>query len=352
LDDNDSEQFIQTGKNVSLYAAHNDDNFVYTLTLDGEDGFALNEVDGRYVLSAMNVGEATLAMHWTEIDKDGNQIASGEYTHKVTAVKGYSSLLFAENAESYGLGTLAIANKVYYGDSMLACSYHAKFRAYDSDGEIAQFGDDIDFTVSDPSLLSIEREDDGIYFVARATGEVTVTASWRYGDIFKVKPAMFTLNTVDGVEVNDEAQLRKAFKSKTAVVLKEDIYLGENLFELDRFGARVPKYSDSVMREKLLEYTDEIKTTYDWQYFKNIGQAQPTVRYCLDITADIFGNGHEINAQYITDMLDSTDKPYDFAVFKGPLDFVATNTEGIKLAAVKGQDNIVFLARTDGVVID
>ncbi|MDE6302142.1 MAG: hypothetical protein K2M36_00950, partial [Clostridia bacterium] len=32
--------------------------------------------------------------------------------------------------------------------------------------------------------------------------------------------------------------------------------------------------------------------------------------------------------------------------------FVATNTEGIKLAAVKGQDNIVFLARKDGVVID
>ena len=48
----------------------------------------------------------------------------------------------------------------------------------------------------------------------------------------------------------------------------------------------------------------------------------------------------------------STGVLHDYAVFKGPLDFVAAYMNGTKIASVKGQDNISFLVRKDGIVLD
>lgn len=76
------------------------------------------------------------------------------------------------------------------------------------------------------------------------------------------------------------------------------------------------------------------------------------MRYAFEFVDDVFGNGHTMSAEYITNMYDSTDNLYDFALFRGPLDFVSTSMDGIKVAAVKGQDNISFLVRKDGVKVD
>lgn len=67
----------------------------------------------------------------------------------------------------------------------------------------------------------------GVEITVKATGLVTITAEWKYGNLFGVKAASFTFNAVDGVSVEDYRQLvtrqRKARKSclpKTYISVK------------------------------------------------------------------------------------------------------------------------------------
>lgn len=89
----------------------------------------------------------------------------------------------------------------------------------------------------------------GVEITVKATGLVTITAEWKYGNLFGVKAASFTFNAVDGVSVEDYRQLVDASKKGKKIVLAKDIYLGENLFNVNADGSRTPKYSDSVMLE-------------------------------------------------------------------------------------------------------
>ncbi len=304
------------------------------------------------VLSANAAFGATLTVKWTEYGDDGEIIASGITERTVNAIHGYSAIIFAENAITYGLGGLAIATDKYGKDGkLIPYTHESRFRAFDKNANPADIFD-MEFTVSDPSLASVRYDGANLFINALGDGEVTITAKWKYGALFGIEPATLTVKTVKGVAADSDESLRRAFSQSLAVVLTDDIYLGENLFETTSSGGRKPKYAPEVMREKLLSYTSEMPTTGDWKYYENMGLPHPSIRYCLDITSDLHGNGRFISAQYITDMLDGTDTLYDFAVFKGPLDFVATNVTGLKLASVKGQDNIVFLVRKDGVCID
>ena len=329
-----------------------DSRVLYTWSVDDGSIFEISSASGdACFIKAVGVGETTLTLSWTSFDEEGGIIASGAETRTLISMQGYSSLLFAENADTYGMGSLAVASHRYDNGAFEKNTYIAKFRAYDK-GDSSALIEDIEFSSSDKNLATVFCDQNAVYIEAHGTGIVTITATWKYAYLFGINDATLTFTAVDGVLVSNDEGLRAAYKNCRAAVLEKDIYLGEQLFDVSSNGARTPKYSDEQMREKLLAYTDEINTTADWTYYANIGYAQPTVRYCLDITADLYGNGHMINAEYIVNILDATDMPYDFALFKGPLDFVATSSNGIKLAAVKAQDNIVFLVRTDGVTID
>ncbi|MDE6060928.1 MAG: hypothetical protein K2G31_05625, partial [Clostridia bacterium] len=333
---------------IEPYDAH----VLYTWNVDGNSVFEISSASGdACFIKAVGVGEATLSLSWTSFDEDGNVTATGLETRALISMQGYSSILFAENADTYGMGNLAVASHRYENGTFEKNTYTAKFRAYDKSGNPVAI-ENIDFISSDERLATVYSDRNAVYITAKGTGVVTVTAIWKYAYLFGINDATITFTAVDGVLVSSDEGLRAAYKNNRAAVLEKDIYLGEQLFDISSDGTRTPKYSDAQMREKLLSYTNEINTTADWTYYKNIGYAQPTVRYCLDITANLYGNGYTVNAEYITNTLDATDKPYEFSVFNGPLDFVATSSNGIKLAAVKGQDNIVFLVRTDGVTID
>ena len=329
-------------------------NMRYEFSLSEQDHMRiLSSQNDKCVLQADTVGYATLRIKWTELDGDGGKVASGTELRTLHSINAYTSILFTKNADSYGLSSMpAVASHRYAMDGSVEInSFASGFKAYGRDGQPAS-AEDITFVSSDPSVATATLENNELYINVTGNGEVKITATWKYGAQLGVAPATFDFYAVNGIEATDYISLKRTLDSGHTVVLANDIYLGENLFEQTADGARRPKYDEATMREKLLQYTGELPTTGDWQYYENIGLPKPTVRYCLDITEDIYGNGHQINADYITDMLDSTDTPYDFSLFKGPLDFVATNSEGIKLAAVKGQDNIVFLIRTDGVRVE
>lgn len=345
---------IIAGANVRLTVACNpyraDINYAWSIS--EQENIAIYSSDNdSCVLQANSAGETVLKVTWTEYDGDGNVLSSSTETRTVKSIDGYSSMLFAENADTYGLGGLAIASRCYKDGELAQNVYVSKFKTYGRDGQTSTV-ENIEFFSSDNSVATVSFDGTNVTICAISDGDVTITAKWKYGDMFCLNPATLTFRAVNGVAVNSDESIRQAFGSGLAAVLTEDIYLGENLFEQTPDGGRKPKYADDVMREKLLQYTGELPTTGDWKYYENLGMSKPTVRYCLDITQNLYGNGHFISAQYITYMLDGTDTSYDFAVFKGPVDFVATNPDGIKLASVKGQDNIVFLARKDGVRIE
>ncbi len=311
----------------------------------------LSQKDGVCFIKAGEAGETDAILNWTAFDDDGDIIASGREVRTIKAVKGYSSLLFAENADAYGKGNLAIASQRYENGGFVENVYKAKFKTFDENGRVMNF-EDLEFSSSDESVATVFGDENGVYISAKSNGTVTVSVGWKYGKLFAIKPATFTFTAVDGAQADSDEGLRAAFAANKPAVLTKNVYLGENLFNVADNGARTPKYSDDVMRQKLLSYTGEIQTTADWKYYENIHRPRPSVRYCLDVTANLYGNGYTVSAEYITNMLDATDKPYDFAVFKGPLDFISSNAEGIKVACVKGQDNISFLVRKDGVEID
>lgn len=287
--------------------------------------------------------------------KDGEWITVQTIEQRLSVAKRYTSLLFSENAQSYGLGTVAIANQKYDGNGNLVISdYESGFCAYNGKDKInPDEYSDIEFSTSNSSIADITQTEQGLFVQIKSTGEVTLKATYKYGDIMGVAPVTFTFNAVEGVEVSNYDQLKKASRAELRIVLAKDVYLGEDLFDRSANGSRTPKYDDATMKEKLLSYTEEIPTTFDWTYYKNTGSSSaPLLRYCFEFTNDFYGNGHILNAEYITNMTDTTDNLYDFAVFRGPLDFVSTSQGGIKVAAVKGQDNIVYLVRKDNITID
>ena len=296
-------------------------------------------------------GETTLEIEWQRI-KDGSVEESGIITRKLLVTDAHSSLIFNESTTAYGLGKLAIANRRFDGMNAINTDYTTTLYDNVIGKDTAQIAvtdfENIELTSSDDSIATAVVTDGKVRFSIKKTGTVTIFAKWKYADRFNVQSAALTFNAVDGIYVSDYAQLVEAGKRNEQIVLENDVYLGENLF--DENGKAI--YDDVTMGVKLREYTQELPSTSDCRYYENLGGGHPNVRYCYEFTNSVYGNGHFISAEYITNMLDSTGVLRDYAVFRGPLDFVAATMKGTKIASVKGQDNISFLVRKNGIKLD
>ncbi len=324
---------------------------------------SVKSADGeRAIIDALGVGDATLKVYWTQTDEEGELVTSGVIERKLTVAHAYESLSFKETAGSHGAGLLAIAGKRYgQNGEILDNPRELGFIALGKGGEQATSFDDIIFELSDDEGGEIDIANAKLSLLVKKNGQLTLTARWKYGEKRGVSPAKLTFMAVDGISIGEDLSperarddLTRAMNEGKKTVLERDVYLGEDLYERDSDGKRLirngrlaKKVSDSEGLDIQRRYVKELPTTWDWQFYKNNGQAQPTVKYALEIKGDIFGNGHQINAEYLTNTLDETDKP-TFSVFSGPLDFVAAG----QTASVKGQDNIIFLVREEGLTLD
>ena len=184
---------------------------------------------------------------------------------------------------------------------------------------------------SDENICKVYRTFNQIKADVVETGEVTFSAKWKYSDYFNEKvSASFTFAAVKNGELNVGSyfDLTRATEENKKVVLTDNVMIGKKnatLAELKAMAKLMP-------------------TTYDWQFYENRGLGRPNVMYLVEFTNDVYGNGYEINGDYVTRAEDATNSPL---LFKGPLDFVS-----ISSASVKAQDNIVFLIRTDGIILD
>lgn len=316
-----------------------------------------SQIGDTCTIKALKDGETTLTVNWSKVE-NGTAVASGKEERKIIVSTAYTSLMFNESGTSYGLGSLAIANQKYNsnGEIITANYTTSLFNNIVGGGkeQITSFGD-IVFDSTNKNIAYAQVGANGVEFVVKDNDMVTISATWKYADRFGAKGTALTFTAVNGVYVSTYNEIMDATDKNKQIVLANDIYLGENLF--DDNGKAL--FDDATMKSKLLSYTKEITTTFDYQFYKNLGKEnEAKVRYCLEFTNNAYGNGHTINAEYISHMFDSTGTLRDYAVFRGPLNFVAAylggdgTSLGTEVASVKGQDNICFLVRKDNITLN
>ena len=154
---------------------------------------------------------------------------------------------------------------------------------------------------------------------------------------------------INGVNVYNYSDLMLATDLGQQVAIQSDIMLGTKLINKTSSATNlVDGITEAKAQEILNSEVKQIYTTADWTYYKNNNKERPQINYCVEFKNNVYGNGHTLNPEYITNLTDITNKPLSFAKFKGPLDMVALNN----VASVKAQDNIVFLIRNSNISIN
>ncbi len=200
----------------------------------------------------------------------------------------------------------------------------------------------LEYALSDDDLADIDIVDGKAYLTPKpnAEGRLDFKINWKGNELFGTSVSTnVAINVVgDAVEASNDPELRKAMELKMKTVLTENIKLGTHADGSD--------YSIDERNALLAE--NRMKSTYNIEYYKMEGRENDAkVSYVLEFTADVYGNGHEIDADNFTHCLESggEHKPI-LDLYSGPLYFV--NAKG-NLAHVAGQDNCAYLIRTDGI---
>lgn len=298
-------------------------------------------------ISSAYVGDYVVTVKAYEKVNNGEAFEKGKLldtlTKNIHIVRGVYSIEFVDNAVTYGM-----ENLLTIGDTILDDSGYKPYRptldikiAYD-DGTFGGYStSDLVFSSDDNSIIAPSITDDAFKVAVHGDGVTSITAKWANGEYFNqnvttvirlrgVKGAVMigadSRNTPSSVE--DYRALKRASSQKKKVILMKDVMLGwQNM---------------SVSELKAESYT--MPTDYDWTYYNNTSGRRPNLYYLIEFGNDVYGNGYTVNADYMAAAKDATGSPL---LFKGPLDLV-----GLEGISVKAQDNVSFLVRNEGVLIN
>ena len=298
-------------------------------------GAAITGGEGSYRKITAESGRAVLTV--SAKDADGNVLDEKEVV--IQTVKNVYSISFAENNSVWGLERMyTTGDGVLNGNSYIETGYTlaAGYRETASGSQQGFDSDIITMSVSDRDIASVDYDN---HLNITGTGVITVAAEWIYADYFGADVgAELKMRVVDGgVNVSDYESLRSASDSANsavkAVVLQSDIMLGRA----------------DLNESNISGYYYEMYTTYDWKYYANNNEPAPKIKYLIRFTHDVYGNGYYIDGDYITGKLKGSSSAGGRLLFNGPLNFVQVGSPGggSGMASVKGQDNIVFLAKGD-----
>lgn len=284
--------------------------------------------NGRLVYKANEVGQYTLKI----IVKSEN-VTIKEFNKTVNVLSPLTSLNFLDLTKTFGIeNVLTIANKSLVNNEYVDFSYKLEFAESDIDYS------KVVFETSDSSIATVDANG---YLHISDEGLVTISAYSRDAQLlgYNISTSL-TVRCVDGVNVSNYEQIRKSAKDNKQIVLLNSVDLGEKLIKTDSNGVTTLLKSKEECASILKSEVEKMPTTYEWNYYKNAKgyETAPEIYYCIKFTNNVFGNGYSINANNITNMVDGNGNLYDFALFRGPLDFLS-----ISGASVKGQDNIAFV---------
>ena len=180
-----------------------------------------------------------------------------------------------------------------------------------------------------------------------------------------VSPDGGVLFTDETDSLNLEVEISAIFGGKTlSTVVIRCVSYGINVYSyLDLYRATTTtdpngNYRSVVLRSSIKDDFGigvdkpykEIATTYDTQYYENVYgkdtdafRENSKIKILVEFRADVYGNGHEINAHNLAYGLDDYGALKSDALFRGPLNFVAmSETNSALSVSVKGQDNVCF----------
>lgn len=341
------DEIKQINKSVIDYVAyseHEDDDVEFLFVIDYGDDVISIEQDGHgrnAKITAEKRGEAKITIKVVakqDGDEDGDEITAISKT--ITVVPKIESFNFA-GKKDFGIEKLLTIGDKKPNGSPDRTDFSLQIKTEDEKENIspemfAKFTE-IVFSNSKDNLKTNDKLNKGMNFTVTSIEETGITILRAE---MKAYNAYFGTNFVaqikfravkDACNVSDYESLKKATEAGKAVVLKNNIMLGTN------------KDGTKMSLEDLNANVKETETTYDKTFLINNGKSTK-VKYLIEFKNDVYGNGFEINADAFTRCVDGAGVPL---IFKGPLDFVAIST-----ASVKAQDNISFLVRTKGVVIN
>lgn len=324
------------------------------------------------VLTVQNVGEAVCSIKttgnvgeayvWAEISIFGTTIKTNEV--KIEVVDPVTGLSFSENGGDRGFENLkTIAGNVVEFENSFVNNDPSTYHFYKSNYKVVPTNYSLGVTASKYSNGQIVDTDiiwrssneniatvkNGVV-TAVGDGEVTITAYSAYNEMLGLKgdeavQAQVTLRCVnDAIWVDDYYDLMFAMDKCRPAVLRSDVMLAPAIGDM--------AFTDYT--NYLENYaTTPMQTTMDATFYKDNNRWDDAkIRYCVNITNDIYGNGKFICGEYITNIL----RYGGTEVFRGPLDLVkvipANGENGsVESAAVKAQDNVVFMVNTPNITI-
>lgn len=284
--------------------------------------------NGRIVYKANAVGQYNLS-----IKVLNGSVVIEEKEIVINVLNPISSLTFIDSTKTFGIeNLLTVANQKWNGSAYEDYAYKLNFAEENIDYS------SIRFSVDNDKIANI---DNNGFLHILSGGIVQISAVSVDAEKLGVNvSANLKVRCVLGVNVASYGELRKASKDNKVIVLSSAIELGEKLIETNANGVTTLLKSREECVKILKSEVETMPTTYEWNFYKygkNYSSA-PNIYYCIKFTNDVYGNGYSLNANNITNIVDGNGNLYDFALFRGPLDFVAVNG-----ASVKGQDNVAFL---------
>lgn len=278
------------------------------------------------------------------VEAKKNGVSTGKIkTLNLSFIKRLTSLSFGVKTDLGLAQSYALAGKTYDGENLVSNTLDLRLAASNVGEKITDFKNEVKISLSDDSLANCAFEDGKLVLTPKGTtsGELKVLAEWKgneyFGENIRASVSFFVVPTA--VEVKTSTQLFKAAdEGERAIVLGDDIKLLS-----DRLGAN-PDTNRSIIQSAY----KTMPSTYNTEFYKNTdAAADAKVKYCLEFKQNLYGNGHSIDAGFMTQVTDGSNVFAKEGFFDGPLSLVKM-AEAAKVAA---QDNIAFLVRTDGVTL-
>ncbi len=299
---------------------------------DAAKASVADRLSGGWTLSALAEGTIELRAELLY----GEELL-GSLTRSVEIVNPYDSLTLSRDSGLLPAGfgqecVLAVSRFDEDGsltEDSFVLSLTARRMVNGLETEAAVEAGRIEYLSSDPQVAVI---DDGGRITVKGAGTVTLSASCLASrKLGRTVSASVTLTCVEGVNVYTEDDLRLASEQALPAALRNSIRLGAYV-DPDGSAAEV-----NAAMEKAVSF---MTTTADYTYYANAGVTDPRIKYIIRFTADVYGNGYELNAHRITTLQGSD---YDFS---GPLDLVRFNYMSASYS-VKEQDNVCFLVEAE-----
>lgn len=330
--------FAKSNANILFSSLVNglDDGYNIRYESTNPSVFSVNTRENDCVARARKEGYATIR---ARLYVEGNEVAVSNDV-VISVVEPYISLAINEASKIYGLENRFVLGKYTYNASARGEEhYKLNLKASDASGNVTNIDSSkVVWTSSDPSVATVNAN--GVVSIVN-DGVVTITVESAYNEVLStnIKSSFEIICRKNGVNVYDYEDLILANKNLYETVLMKNVMLADAM-------------NDSNYRDYLNNVaTKEMNTTADKSYYDNLGKSDDAkIRYCLELTNNVYGNGYYIDANNITRSVDK----YNYSVFNGPLDLVALKYENTSAAnaRIKAQDNIVFLVSKDNISIN